>query len=285
MLTADCGLKMFCKEVVGWRSLRHPNVLPLLGAEMTETRFTMVSEWMVNGTITEFVNAHVDADRMELLRDVTRGVIYMHDQGIVHGGLKGPNILIDNNGHACLTDFGSFTIVADQPTDTASYTQGGTIRWMSPELLNPEEFSLKDGRPTKEADCYALGMVIYEVLSGHVPFAQYRDLGVVWRILKGERPERPRGKNETLFTDDIWGVSELCWAHQPRDRLSASGVLVRLEGHLPLLRLSSNLDGGAEIGGDGGWESGSGDQPEPGSDGWDTASDCRFSPVSSQTHL
>ena len=44
-----------------------------------------------------------------------------------------------------------------------SFTEGGTIRWMSPELLDPGRFEITDCRPTKQSDCYALGMVIYEV--------------------------------------------------------------------------------------------------------------------------
>jgi hypothetical protein len=60
-------LQRFCKEVVGWKSLRHPNVLPLLGVAVDETRFAMVSEWMVNGHINGFVKANVDADRLELV--------------------------------------------------------------------------------------------------------------------------------------------------------------------------------------------------------------------------
>ena len=50
-----------------WSALRHPNVLPLLGATMTGTQFVMVSEWMVNGNINEFVEAYPDADRFELV--------------------------------------------------------------------------------------------------------------------------------------------------------------------------------------------------------------------------
>ena len=50
-----------------WRSLQHPNVLPLVGATITETQFAMVSEWMVNGNINDFVKAHPDANRLRLV--------------------------------------------------------------------------------------------------------------------------------------------------------------------------------------------------------------------------
>ena len=51
-----------------WKALDHPNVLPLLGVEMTGTQFAMVSEWMTNGNITRFVKAHWEANRFELVR-------------------------------------------------------------------------------------------------------------------------------------------------------------------------------------------------------------------------
>ena len=63
----DWDLQGFCKEVVAWSALRHPNVLPLLGATMTGTRFAMVSEWMTDGNINEFVESHPDADRLGLV--------------------------------------------------------------------------------------------------------------------------------------------------------------------------------------------------------------------------
>ena len=52
-----------------WKALRHPNVLPLIGVMMSETKFAMISEWMVNGNINSFVKAHPDVDRLELVGD------------------------------------------------------------------------------------------------------------------------------------------------------------------------------------------------------------------------
>lgn len=91
-----------------WSALRHPNVLPLLGATMIGTQLAMVSEWMSNGNINEFVKAHPDADRAGLVRfssatrlwflftvrlaqlgDVGKGLGYLHSQQMFHGDLKG----------------------------------------------------------------------------------------------------------------------------------------------------------------------------------------------------
>jgi len=65
-------VQTFCKEVVTWKTLHHPNVLPLLGVTMGERLFAMISEWMVNGNIVDFVEAHREANRFELVGSCSR---------------------------------------------------------------------------------------------------------------------------------------------------------------------------------------------------------------------
>jgi serine/threonine protein kinase len=136
--------------------------------------------------------------RFVQLVGVANGLMHMHGLLMVHGDLKGvrifsnkmsppsyltrpkANILINRDRRACLADFGLSTItgVATRATAGASrtslisnetlmsFTAGGTRRWMSPELLDPEMFGIPQSegdRPTRQSDCYALGMVIYEV--------------------------------------------------------------------------------------------------------------------------
>ena len=158
---------------------------------------------------------------------------------MIHGDLKGvslrqpepcvlpsssiqANILIDQTRHACLADFSLLTIVSD-PTSylfSTSLTQGGTVRWMSPELIDPQRFGFENGRPTRSSDCYALGMVIYETISGHFPFRKDTDVTVLMKVLNGERPSR-----EALFTDNLWKTLERCWEPQPDARPSIEDVL------------------------------------------------------------
>ena len=121
-------------------------------------------------------------------------------------------------GRACLADFGLVTIVSDPASTTMTTSaKGGTTRWMSPELLDPSQLGLKDSQPTRESDRYALGMVIYEVLSGQVPFAPC-NVGFIIskKIVEGERPERPSGLRGTWFTKDLWALLERCWSAQPQ---------------------------------------------------------------------
>ena len=104
---------------------------------------------------------------------------------------------------------------------------------MSPELFIPEEANLNDCRPTKNSDCYALGMVIYEVLSGNKPFFGCSRNVVVAKVINGERPERPRAPEGRLFTDVIWNTLERCWKRNPGDRPRVEDVLHCLETQLP----------------------------------------------------
>jgi len=136
------------------------------------------------------------------------------------------NVLVDETGRALLTDFGLLTIISD-PTNllsSSSYTQGGTARWMSPERIAPQKFGCKDGRPTKPSDCYALGMVVYEAISGNLPFHKCTDIAVFMKVVEGEHP--PRGPG---FTKSLWEMLELCWTAQPNNRPSIEEVLQCLE--------------------------------------------------------
>lgn len=97
---------------------------------------------------------------------------------------------------------------------------------MSPELLNPE---VQGYYPTKYSDCYALGMVTYEVLGRRIPFYQYANSVIPGRVLGGDRPERPQGAERAGFTDDVWDVLGRCWEPQPANRPKVEDVLLCLE--------------------------------------------------------
>ena len=97
---------------------------------------------------------------------------------------------------------------------------------MSPELFDPE---VEDHHRTRHSDCYALGMVIYEVLSRQIPFYQYANLVIPGKVLRGDRPEKPQGPEGVWFVDDMWGILERCWAPQSGNRTSIKDVLQCLE--------------------------------------------------------
>ena len=164
------------------------------------------------------------------------------------------NILVDENHNARIADFGLLAIISD-PSDllsSSSDTQGGTVRWMSPELIDPSRFGSERSHPTKSSDCYALGMVVYETISGKLPFYDYPDILVTVKVVRGERLSR-----EVMFTENLWETMELCWTFHPNDRPSIKDVLLRLRG----AQNSSELP---TLGTGGGVESGVSDSGSPG---------------------
>ena len=147
------------------------------------------------------------------------------------------NILINQDCHALLKSFDFFTFVPDRTNLTSSFSdltssfsnqhRIGTLPWMSPELLRSKEVGRSENIiPTKESNCYALGMVIFEVLSGRSPFPRNYGLEIELEILNGEHPERPE---EVWFTDDLWKTLKQCWSPHPETRPTAKAILECLD--------------------------------------------------------
>ena len=180
------------------------------------------------------------------------------------------NILIGGNGRACLTDFANPNLAAlsDQSSNQSQAGLDTTTRWMSPELFDPDRFGLENGCPTKESNCYALGMVIYEVLSRRRPFAPLRGFIIMRKVLDGERPKRPRGVRGAWFQDNVWEMLERCWEEQPKDRPSLNTVLLCLQGATRPPGPSFHVDEDPED-----LETDSGDQPDA-----SVSHPCMFSP-------
>ncbi|KAF9645222.1 kinase-like protein, partial [Thelephora ganbajun] len=83
--------KKFCREAVAWKHLQHPNILPLLGATISKSKLCLISEWMDQGNVAQYLEhrENLEVNRIELLVDILDGLAYMHSLHVVHGNLKG----------------------------------------------------------------------------------------------------------------------------------------------------------------------------------------------------
>ena len=127
---------------------------------------------------------------------------------------------------AMLTDFCFAHIVA--ASTGVPNEEHLTPSFMAPELLLPTKFGLEKGTPSKEADIYALGMTIYQVLTGKQPFLQRRKARIVRAVILGERPAKPENAEEIGMTEYVWDLLEECWREDRTTRPNASDTLKRL---------------------------------------------------------
>ncbi|KAF9065004.1 kinase-like domain-containing protein, partial [Rhodocollybia butyracea] len=101
------------KELDTWYKLDHPNLVPLLGVT-TAVEFgdfpSMVSSWMMNGLLTEYLKSKQQFDRMELIKGIAEGVAYLHSNNVIHGDLRASSILIDELGNPAVADTGLLKI-------------------------------------------------------------------------------------------------------------------------------------------------------------------------------
>ena len=132
-----------------------------------------------------------------------------------------------------LGDFGIVGVVTD-PTvvvpGSTTTSKPGVVRYMAPELLNPERFGNTSSRPTQPADVYALGMVIYEVLTGFDPFydQKFGTIQLVCRVLDGARPAKPGNAGEIGFGSGTWELVSKCWKTKSASRPTIERVLAHL---------------------------------------------------------
>ncbi|KAG8913526.1 hypothetical protein FRC00_002217 [Tulasnella sp. 408] len=144
-------------EAALWKAARHPNVLRFLGTWEANDTVYLVSRFLDNGTVMQYLDAHPNADRTKFILDIARGLAYLHELDIVHGDIKGTNILISPTVDALVADFG-LAKIADSST-LPSLKGAGSLRWQSPEVLRG------DAHRTFSSDVYSFGMTIYEVES------------------------------------------------------------------------------------------------------------------------
>ncbi|KAG9119007.1 hypothetical protein FRC07_006191, partial [Ceratobasidium sp. 392] len=145
-------LKYAAREVYTWSKCKHVNVQPLLGLVVFRGHIGMIARWEANGSLPQYLERHADADRCAMSTAIAEGLSYLHASGVVHGDLKGANVLVSQDGVAQLADFGNATLqeYSLQFTTTSSKSAFSS-RWAAPELFQ--------GSPCNYAtDVYALGM-------------------------------------------------------------------------------------------------------------------------------
>ncbi|KAF9511983.1 hypothetical protein BS47DRAFT_1383234 [Hydnum rufescens UP504] len=221
--------KRFKGETDIWRKLRHENVLPFFGHYVGDNgAMYMISPWCQYGDVNNYLLMFPKTDREMLVLQLLHGLEYLHQSGVIHGDLRGANILISDDHEVWIADFGLSKHLDQSPTSTVNR---GNVRWMAPELLE-QEIPRGDLTPYTEAtDIYSFAMTTIEIYTGLPPFPHLRHNVEVGLLCRG-RPGRPGADGVSHCIDDkVWGIIQECWVEEPTRRLSARDAKERLEAH------------------------------------------------------
>ena len=184
----EAHLKRFRREAEAAASLDHPGIVPIyeVGERDGSCYFSM--KFVEGGQLDEVVRRTPMSIRQaaELIAKVAGTVHYAHEHSILHRDIKPGNILLDQKGEPHLTDFGLARLVETESTVTRTKEVLGTPSYMAPEQAVGET-----GKLTSATDVYGLGAVLYQLLTGHPPFAGGTTYETV-RLVLETNPRRPR---------------------------------------------------------------------------------------------
>jgi hypothetical protein len=213
--------------------LAHPNIVQVYDAgealfDGRETAY-IVMEYVPSGDLKTLIDERGRLPGPELARlgdEVCAGLAHAHQRGVIHRDIKPHNILLDENGHAKVTDFGvARALDTSQATRTGSFL--GTALYSSPEQLQGQKV-------TPKSDVYSLGATLYQAAAGEPPFTGSTPIEIASQhVSKTPIPPRQLGADvsegmQTLILD--------CLAKQPDDRPTAGEVRSRLETEIPTVR-------------------------------------------------
>ena len=205
----DRAVAQFVQESQILAKLRHPHIVGVEGlGRFPPGGYFIVMDFVGGCDLQTRLNTAPlpVAEAVSICKDVASAVQHAHDHGIVHCDLKPANVLVGSRDHVIVTDFGFARILADVGS-TRTQAIGGTAGYIPPEVLNLES------RPTRAADIFALGALLWTLVTGHVP-AGHDD------VQASNQAAKP-----------IESICRRCLARQPADRFAAmADVMDALDG-------------------------------------------------------
>ncbi len=178
----------FLREAQAAASLQHPNVVSIYDLGEVDGHLYIAMEFVQGADLEALMQAHEPLslqEKLDIIIDILTGLTFAHKRGIVHRDIKPANIRIAEDGRAKLMDFGVAHLTSSQLTSTGASL--GTPVYMSPEQIT-------GGKATPATDVFAVGAVLYELLTGCKPFDSQTLQGLFYKILT----EKPKPIREAM---------------------------------------------------------------------------------------
>lgn len=191
--------------------LKHPGIVPVHDVGRENGRVFIVSEFVEGGNLTQQITGSkpTEAQAIKWISDIAEVLEYAHSEGVVHRDIKPANILIDHHGRALLADFG----IAQSASKTGRFAPSiGTLRYMAPEQLEGKEVD-------QRSDIYSLGIVLYELLTGELPYRSAHPATIRQEIVSGVHIKTNR------IPAGISRICEKAMRLDPKDRFPSAKSL------------------------------------------------------------
>ena len=233
--------KRFLRESQINAQLTHPNIVQVYDVGVHESYLYLVMEYLRGGDLNHALKSGLSMGRLiSVVRDIAKALDYAHQRNFIHRDIKPENILFREDGSAVLSDFGIAKVVGSEANLTKLGTVMGTPQYMSPEQAAGRPL---DGR----SDLYSLGIVMFRMLTGDVPYKADSAVAVGIRHLQDPIPKLPN------YFRVFQGVVDRALAKKPDDRFQSgrefSEALEELETSelVPNATLRSDVITTAEI--------------------------------------
>ena len=186
-LNSDELRARFEHEARAIAALNHPSIATLFDVGSQDSNLFLVLEYLPGGTLKSEVQRHLKSAHLlpiqkvlEFGGQIASGLLYAHNHGIIHRDIKTDNMMLTGDGRVKITDFGLAMLHGKSPFSTEGGTVG-TLAYMSPEQIQ--------GGPIDErTDIYSLGIVLFELLTGRLPFVGEHEAGLVYAIVNDQPP-------------------------------------------------------------------------------------------------
>lgn len=180
-------IRRFHREAQSATSLVHPNIVSIYDVGEEDGLYYIVMEYVDGQTLKQYIQQHAPVpvqEALDIMKQLTSAISHAHHNHIVHRDIKPHNILIDSKGTVKITDFGiAMALSATSITQTNSVL--GSVHYLSPEQA-------RGGMANKKSDIYSIGIVMFELLTGRLPFSGESAVSIALKHLQSETPSLKR---------------------------------------------------------------------------------------------